>query len=159
MKAELTAEPPTHRSSRKQPPSGRGTAAVRYLLGALLTFAALNAFAGGYYGVAGAKGIPSEWLRDSPFPDYFVPSLILMVVVGGGFLAAAVAVFAKWRHDRTLTVAAALIVFGWLAVEVAIIGYVSWMQPATAIAGAVILALAWKLPSPTSATHLHHGTT
>jgi hypothetical protein len=35
---------------------------IRYLLGALLTFGAINAFAGGYYGLSGAKGVPLEWL-------------------------------------------------------------------------------------------------
>ena len=42
---------------------------IRYLLGALLTFGAINAFAGGYYGLSGAKGVPLEWLEGSPFSD------------------------------------------------------------------------------------------
>ena len=67
--------------------------AIRYSLGGLLAFGALNAFGGGYYGLAGAAGVPTEWLKGSPFPDYFVPSLILLVVVGGSFLVAAIAVF------------------------------------------------------------------
>jgi hypothetical protein len=33
-------------------------------------------------------------------------------------------------------------------VQVAIIGYVSWMQPTTAVAAFAILVLAWILPSP-----------
>jgi hypothetical protein len=119
---------------------------VRYILGVLLVLGALNAFAGGCYGLAGAKGIPTEWLRGSPFRDYFVPSLVLLVIVGGTFLVAGVAVFARWRHDRLLALAAGGIVSSWLAVQVAIIGYVSWMQPATAIAGAVVLGLARRLP-------------
>ena len=41
---------------------------------------------------------------------------------------------------------AAFVVLGWLTVQVGIIGYVSWMQPATAIAGLVILVLGWQLP-------------
>ena len=40
---------------------------IRSLLIGLLTFGALNAFAGGYYGLAGAKGVPIEWLRGQPF--------------------------------------------------------------------------------------------
>ena len=67
---------------------------LRYSLGGLLAFGALNAFGGGYYGLAGAAGVPTEWLEGSPFRDYFVPSLILLVVVGGSFLVAAIAVFA-----------------------------------------------------------------
>jgi hypothetical protein len=48
--------------------------AIRYPLGGLLAFGAVNAFAGGYYGLAGAAGVPTEWLNRSPFRDYFVPT-------------------------------------------------------------------------------------
>jgi hypothetical protein len=41
---------------------------------------------------------------------------------------------------------AAVVVLGWLTVQIAIIGYVSWMQPAAAIAGVVVLILGWQLP-------------
>lgn len=124
----------------------RATNAARFTLGALLAFAALNAFAGAYYGLTGAKGVPKEWLEGSPFSDYFIPSLVLGVVVGGSFLLAAVAVFLGWQSGRLLARAAGAIVLGWLAVQLAIIGYVSWMQPVTAAVGAVIVALASALP-------------
>ena len=120
--------------------------AIRYSLGGLLAFGAVNAFGGGYYGLSGAKGVPTEWLKGSPFPDYFVPSLILLVVVGGSFIVAAMAVFAGLRIARFAALAAGLVVLGWLAVQLAIIGYVSWMQPTTAIAGVLVLVLGSLLP-------------
>ena len=58
---------------------------IRYTLGVLLAFGALNAFGGGYYGMQGAEGVPLEWLEGSPFKDYFLPGLILFAVVGGSF--------------------------------------------------------------------------
>ena len=120
-------------------------AALRYLLGGLLAFGALNAFGGGYYGMSGAEDVPREWLEGSPFDDYFIPGLVLFVVVGGSFLAAAIAIFAKLRIARSAALGAGAIVLGWLAVETAIIGYVSWMQPATTIGGLLVLLLAWLL--------------
>jgi hypothetical protein len=119
---------------------------LRYALGVLLAFAALNAFGGGYYGMMGARGVPTSWLQGSPFHSYFVPSLILFVVVGGSFLTAAAAVLARLRIARPTAIAAAMVVFLWLAVQLAIIGYVSWMQPATAIGASLILVLALLLP-------------
>jgi uncharacterized BrkB/YihY/UPF0761 family membrane protein len=116
----------------------------RYLLGGLLAFGALNAFAGGYYGMSGAKGVPTEWLEGSPFDDYFVPGLALFAVVGGSFLVAAIAVFAELPIARAASLGAVAILFGWLAIETLVIGYVSWMQPATAAGGFVILLLAWN---------------
>jgi hypothetical protein len=121
--------------------------AIRYLLGSLLAFGALNAFAGGYYGLTGAEGVPREWLEGTPFKDYFYPSLILLVVVGGSCLVAAAAVFARFRVGRFAAVAAAGVLLTWLAVELLMLGYISWMQPATAAGAFVVLILAWLLPS------------
>ena len=126
----------------------KGGSFVRRSLGVLLAFGAVNAVAGGYYGLSGAKGVPVEWLDGSPFRSYFIPSLILLTVVGGSFVTAAVAVIARLRCARPAAFAAAVIVTGWLAAQVAIIGYVSWMQPTTLVAAFAIFVFAWILPSP-----------
>ena len=86
------------------PPVPRRRSVNRYLLGGLLVFGALNAFGGGDYGMAGAGGVPSEWLESSPFDDHFAPSLILFVAVGGSLLAAAITVFANLPIARTVSV-------------------------------------------------------
>ena len=125
---------------------------VRYTLGALLAFAALNAFGGGYYAISGAPGVPVEWLNGSPFRSYFIPGLILFFVVGGAFLVAAIAVFVRLRIERTATFIAVIIVLIWLTVQIAIIGYVSWMQPVTAFVTLLILFLGWRLPGQQTKT-------
>ena len=119
---------------------------VRYSMGVLLAFAALNAFGGGYYGMAGAEGVPVEWLEGSPFRSYLIPGMILFVVVGGAFLTAAILAFARSRHARNAALLSVAVVFGWLAVQLSILGYVSWMQPVTATVALLILLLALKLP-------------
>ena len=120
---------------------------TRLLLGGLLAFGALNAFAGGYYGLSGAPGVPREWLAGSPFTDYFIPSLILFALVGGMLAFAAVMVFRRHRLARAGAAATGVVVLLWIIVQVAIIGYVSWMQPATCAAGLLVLLLAFLLPS------------
>lgn len=124
---------------------------IRTLLGALFAFGALNAFAGGYYGLSGAEGVPREWLAGSPFSDYVVPSLVLFVVVGGALALAAVMVFRGHPLARAIACAAAAVLLVWIVVQVAIIGYVSWMQPATFAAGLLMLLLISLLPSTASA--------
>jgi len=131
---------------KTSPTSYSGRKFVRFFLGALLAFLALNAFGGGYYGMAGAEGVPLELLEGSPFSSYFIPSLILFSVVGGVSLFASIAVFTRSRLDRKAAFLSVLVVFSWLAVQLAIIGYVSWMQPTTAITAAIILVLSWYLP-------------
>lgn len=117
------------------------TARMRFALGTGLALLALNAFGGALYGLAGAKDIPKQWLAGSPFSDYFVPSLILLIAVGGSLAGAAIAVLAGWRTARPAAQTAGTILIGWIAIQVSIIGYVSWMQPAVALAGLAIVAL------------------
>ena len=126
--------------------TARRSSGIRYVLGSLLAFGALNAAYGGYYGLSGAKGVPLEWLSGSPFRDYFIPSLILLVVMGGSFLAGAIAAFANSRLARTAGLWAGVVVLVWISVQLGIIGYVSWMQPVTAVGGIAVLGLAWLLP-------------
>ena len=130
---------------------------TRHLLGALLTFGAVNAIAGGYYGLAGAKDVPLEWLSGSPFSDYSIPSWILLVVVGGAFSIAATAVFRQSRLARGSAFGAGLVVLVWIGVQLAVIGYVSWMQPATVLAGLLVLLLAWLLPPFDTGNHERHA--
>lgn len=119
---------------------------VRNTLGILLLLVAINAFGGGYYGMTGAKGIPIEWLKGSPFQNYFIPSLILFFCIGGSALFAAILIFRQQRLARIAALSCGVIILLWLTVQVAVIGYVSWMQPTTAIAALLILFLTIKLP-------------
>jgi len=116
---------------------------IRYLLGSLLALVALNALGGGYYGMSGARGVPLEWLEGSPFQSYFIPGLALLILVGGSSLFASIAVFARFSYARPASFGYVILVFVWLAVQLSIIGYVSWMQPATAIVSLIILVLTW----------------
>ena len=115
---------------------------LRYSLGALLAFAALNAFGGGYYAISGAKGVPLVWLEGSPFKSYLIPGIILFGLVGGALLSASIAVLANLRIAMFATYTAVVIVSIWLTVQMLIIGYVSWMQPTTAAVTLIILFLA-----------------
>lgn len=96
--------------------------------------------------MSGAEGVPTEWLHGSPFGNYFIPSLILFVIVGGSSLFAAIAVFVRLRFARTVVLAAVFIVFGWLSAQLSIVGYVSWLQPLIATVAFIILIFAWFLP-------------
>jgi hypothetical protein len=124
----------------------RRSSVIRYVLGSLLAFGAVNAAGGGYYGLSGAQGVPVEWLKGSPLRDYFIPGLVLLVVVGGSFLAGAIAAFTNSRLARVAGLGAGAVVLVWISVQLSIIGYVSWMQPVTAAGGLAILGLFWLLP-------------
>lgn len=116
------------------------------MLTVLHAVVALNAIGGGIYGLAGAPGVPVEWLEQTPFPSYLIPSLILFVVVGGTQAAAGLSVAARTPRSRSVSVVAGAILLGWIGTQVVLIGYVSWLQPAVAIAALANLSLAgWPL--------------
>ena len=105
----------------------------------------LNAFGGGYYGLAGAKDIPLSWLDGSPFDSFFIPSLFLFVVIGGGMLVATIVWLRKSRLAPWVSLGMGALLMLWIVAQVSIIGYVSWMQPTSFIAGAAIVTLAGVL--------------
>jgi Ca2+/Na+ antiporter len=129
---------------------------IRIILGSLLLFIALNALGGGWYGMAGAKDVPVAWLQGSLFSSYFIPGFILFVFIGINFLAAAVAVFKNSRHATHYAFCCAAILFVWIVVQVSIIGWVSWLQPAMAIAAILIFLLALRLYRAGTAPQSHH---
>jgi hypothetical protein len=115
---------------------------IQLALKIMLLVIALNAFGGGYYGMAGAKDVPPEWLEGSPFVNYFIPSLILFVCIGGLSLYAFITLVWIKRFSRTISFSAGLVLILWILVQVSIIGFVSWLQPAMMIAGTIIILLA-----------------
>lgn len=104
----------------------------------------------GVLAVAGCVGLlgggiqfPAEWLVGTPFRDYTVPALILGIIVGGGALAAALVTALASREVGALaTAAAGVVMLGWILGELALIGYVSWMQPAMFAYGVVMIGAA-----------------
>lgn len=119
----------------------------RNFLGGLETLIAVSALAGGVYGLSGAKDVPVSWLSGSPFRDYTLPSLILFAVVGGSFLGGAYAIFARSRYARKASAAAGLVLLLWITAQVAIIGFVSWLQPAMAAMALIVCLFSTRLPA------------
>jgi hypothetical protein len=63
----------------------------------LLLLNGLGAFIGGIGVTKDALPFPDVWLQGTPFRSYFVPGLILCLIVGGSQLAAALALL--WHHS------------------------------------------------------------
>jgi hypothetical protein len=96
-------------------------------------------------------GMPLSMLEGSPFSDYLVPGLILLIVVG---LLPVVVLYGLARRRRWgwwLAVAAGAGLVIWIITEVALLGYLPGtgigMQVGMGLLGVIILALA--LVSPT----------
>jgi hypothetical protein len=102
----------------------------------------------------GVIKLPLSYLDGSPFHDYLVPGIVLLVVLGVGPLVAAWALIRRppsaslerlnpFRHEYWGWTAAGVIGVGlliWIAVEAVIIPY-NFLQPLYAVVGAAILVL------------------
>ncbi len=114
---------------------------IRIALTVIEALIGLGAIGGGIAILTGAfdQWFPVAWLQGTPFSDYTIPGLLLLIVVGGGMLSAAMG----------------LVMLGWIACEVAIIDrYSQAVIPSTVVQqilfpviGLVMIGLAaylWK---------------
>jgi hypothetical protein len=115
---------------------------VHIVIFVLEAFIALTAIVSGVAILTGGLQMPLELLRSTPFSDYTIPGLLLAIVVGGSSLVAATTVFIHREFVVLLSVAAGLIMAGWITVQVAMLGLVSWLQVLYFVLGVLIFGLA-----------------
>jgi hypothetical protein len=119
----------------------------------LLVWLGLGALAGGAALVAKPDGsvmqMPLSWLAGSPFPDFFVPGLILGGLFGVGSFAVAVMGLRRWHIAPFLAFAIGCAMMIWIVVELAIIRGISILHPLYFLTGLGIAAAAvsWGWPT------------
>lgn len=132
----VTAHDPDIRSRR--PDRGR-FARTLLVLEVLLS---VGAFGGAYYLIANAHdAMTPEALARLPFSTWVVPGLLLAACVAAPAAAVAYgcATGRPYAHPGHPLLGLALM--GWIVVQVAVIGPVSWLQPAMFAWGLVLLTL------------------
>lgn len=105
----------------------------------------VNAVVGGVGLMVNGLGMSTSQLDGSPFGSYAVPGLVLAIAVGGATLGAAWAVWNWRRLSAVWSIAAGLVVIGWILGQVAMLGYVSLLQPIILALGLTIAVLGWHL--------------
>ncbi len=132
----------------EQQHEGRRSLAVWIVL-ALLLIQGLGGMAGGLSLSLKPDGsimhMPVSYLDGSPFPDYLVPGLCLLVVLGIAPLVALAALWLRmaWAWYLTFAIGCGLVIFE--LVEVQFIPF-SWLQPFFGTVGLLIAVLS-LLPS------------
>ena len=91
---------------------------IRITLVVIEGFIGLSAILGGIGLLRGAYSLPVAWLAGTPFSDYTIPGLVLVIVVGGSALLAAATVFIHREWAVLVSVLAGLLMVGYLVVEV-----------------------------------------
>ena len=121
---------------------GRGLA---FGLGGLQVFIGLGGVSGGFGLVtepSGANlGFHVDLLSKSPFSDYLILGLFLLVVIGLGSLVGGVLSMLRYRHAGKIAAVSGSFLMIWITAQVCWIGLTVWLQPLFFCFGAVELVL------------------
>ena len=129
---------------------------VFILLVVLLLFQAIGALYGGFSLMIEPDGsimqMPLSWLQPSPFDDYFIPGLILAVVLGlfPVFIVYGLLFMPKWnfrhlnvyprRHwSLTFALYLGIMLVCWINVQLLMVQQYFWLQPVMALTGLLII--------------------
>lgn len=112
----------------------------RALLG-LLVFNGVSAAAGGL--ALMTEWIPEQasWVRDTDFPSNYFPGVILMAVVGGSSLIAAIAMARRIDGWQLASIVAGVIMMFWIIGEIASIRAFHFLQVIYLVTGALVVTL------------------
>lgn len=118
---------------------------LRLLLGLIQAGVGLSAILGGAQLVSDPTGasaaLPLEWLQGSPFSDYLIPGLLLLVAVGLGTSLAAGTTWLGCRRAGLLAMASGFVLVVFILTEVWMVGWRTLLQPLFLVLGLLILAL------------------
>jgi hypothetical protein len=68
-------------------------------------------------------GVEQSWLEGTPFPDYRVPGLVLLLIVGGGMLATMISALRRSRFAGLAALTISAVLVAWGVAETLTIGY------------------------------------
>ena len=105
----------------------------RVVLATLQVLIGISAVAGGIGLVSDPSGqnvgMSPAALATSPFSDYLIPGVVLLVVNGGGNLLGGWVSLTGLRWCGHAAIALGLFLMAWITVQVWWIGLVHWLQP------------------------------
>lgn len=108
----------------------------------LLFFVAMTAMAGGAALILGKTGMDAATtLQYSAFPDLYFPGVILLAIVGGSALVAAIANWKRVVGAELATIVAAVVLLMWLVGEMVSLRQIHFLQIIYLVLGVAVLLL------------------
>jgi hypothetical protein len=90
-----------------------------------------------------ALQVPLEVLQFTPFRNFIIPGIILMLGVGGINISATISLIKDQPRRLPLSMWAGLILCGWLIVQVLLIRAVNMLHLVYGLLGLIIMTLSW----------------
>jgi len=117
---------------------------VHNILGSIQVFVSINAIIASILfliDTSGSKmGLNTEILSRTPFTDFLIPALILLVVNGFGSLYSAILAFKQNRFAGIAGIFMGLILCSWIHVQMIWLPY-AWLQTAIYVFGCISVLL------------------
>lgn len=111
----------------------------------LLAFNGIGALYGGgmlIYDPSGAMlGLPKETLKHSPFSDFFLPGLILFVILGLGSIVTCIVAIMKTQGYPFLTIFIGFALSIWISVQMLMLQGVHWAHILYGLIGIALILL------------------
>jgi hypothetical protein len=123
---------------------GRSTDRRRPMLIGLLLFNGLSAAAGGLALMTGWIPEQPSWVRGTDFSSNYFPGVILLAVVGGSSLIAAIAVLKDSDGSQLASIVAGTVMVCWIIGEIASIRAFHVLQVVYLVTGAAVV---WWTPT------------
>ena len=122
---------------------------LAYVLGILQLFIGLGAVGGGLGLIlepSGANlGMPLDMLNHSPFSDFLIPGIVLLVVNGLGSISGSVFSFKLFQYTAEIALVLGAFLVAWILIQVYWIHSYHWLHALYLILGILELALGWLL--------------
>lgn len=145
------SEPP----ARSPRPPRRAQRAMRRLAGALCVFTGVTALGGGVELMRWRTGAawlpPLEILEKTPFDDYFLPGLMLLLLVALPNLVAGIRITRRHPREERSVLGAGALLTGWIVGEMLLLRTAEWLQIVYLAVGLLTLAVGGWLVSASGA--------
>jgi len=119
------------------------------VLGSLQLFIGLGAVGGGLGLVlepGGANlGMSPEMLNHSPFPDFLIPGIVLLIVNGLGSIAGSYFSFKLSQYAAGIALALGAFLVAWIVIQVYWIHAFHWLHALYLILGIIEFSSGWLL--------------
>lgn len=121
---------------------------IKTLLG-LLLFNGVTAVGAGLALMTGWIPQQASWMRETDFTSNYFPGVILLAVVGGSSLIAAIALLKRSNGWQLTSIVAGVVMMFWIVGEIASIRGFHFLQVIYVVTGALIV---WLVPSRRTST-------
>ncbi len=119
------------------------------LAAALLLFNGIGAIYGGYHLITHTDGsslqMSTDYLKYSPFDNYLIPGIVLLVMNGLCSFVVIAAMIVKYKNTSLLIIGQGAILTGWIAIQIAMVRMIYYLHFILGGAGLLLILLGFAL--------------